>query len=144
MLTSTSEPKESLKIALLLLKGTNTSDERVKLNLLVSKIYQTLGDYSNAANYLFDASTNIKTNSVFQSAKIKSLTADNWNFNGHSGEINADYLVANTILPTTNKTVYFRNWTFNANNKIQLTYFASVAQAEEIDFSDADTNLLLS
>jgi AraC-like DNA-binding protein len=67
---STSEPKESLKIALLLLKGTNTSDERVKLNLLVSKIYQTLGDYSNAANYLFDASTNIKTNSVFQSAKI--------------------------------------------------------------------------
>ena len=67
---SASQPKESLKIALLLLKGTNTNDERVKLNVLISKIYRALGDNTNAANYLFDATTNIKTNSVFQTAKI--------------------------------------------------------------------------
>jgi AraC-like DNA-binding protein len=68
--SATFQPNESLKIALLLLKGSNTNEEKVKLNLLISKIYSILGDYTNAANYLFDANTNIESNSVFQKAKI--------------------------------------------------------------------------
>ncbi len=64
------QPNESLKIALLLLKGSNTNDEKAKLNLLISKIYIILGDYTNAAIYLFEASINIETNSIFQNAKI--------------------------------------------------------------------------
>jgi AraC-like DNA-binding protein len=68
--SATFQPNESLKIALLLLKGSNTNEEKVKLNLLISKIYSILGDYTNAANYLFEANTNIESNSVFQKAKI--------------------------------------------------------------------------
>ena len=68
--SSTFQPNEYLKIALLLLKGSNTIDEKVKLNLLISKIYSILGDYTNAANYIFEEGTNIETNSVFQNAKI--------------------------------------------------------------------------
>jgi AraC-like DNA-binding protein len=67
---ATSQPNESLKIALLLLKGSNTNDEKVKLNLLISKIYTILGDYTNASNYLFEANKNIETNSIFLNAKI--------------------------------------------------------------------------
>lgn len=68
--SATFQPNESLKIALLLLKGSNTNEEKVKLNLLISKIYSILGDYTNAANYLFEANTNIESNSVFQKANI--------------------------------------------------------------------------
>lgn len=67
---TTSEPYESLKISLLLLKGSNTSDEKAILNLLISKIYGILGDYTNAANYLFEASKNQETNKTYQNAKI--------------------------------------------------------------------------
>jgi AraC-like DNA-binding protein len=66
----TSNPNESLKIALLLLKGSNTIEEKVRLNILISKIYSVIGDYTNAANYLFEASSNLETNSFFQNAKI--------------------------------------------------------------------------
>lgn len=107
----------------------------------------TDGTDINVSNLTFVSSTStyiLHLNSFFQSSKIKSLTADNWNFNGHSGELNADYFIANTILPTTNKTVYFRNWTFNANNKIQLSYFASAAQTEEIDFSGNTETIYIS
>jgi tetratricopeptide (TPR) repeat protein len=65
----TSQPNESLKIALLLLKSANANNEKVKLNLLIYKIYSTLGDYANAANYLF-AATHIDKNSFYQNAKI--------------------------------------------------------------------------
>ena len=66
----TSNPNESLKIALLLLKGSNTSEEKVRLNILISKIYGAIGDYTNAANYMFEASSGLETNSVYQNAKI--------------------------------------------------------------------------
>jgi len=73
-ISATFQPNESLKIALLLLKGSNTNEEKVKLNLLISKIYSILGDYTNAANYLFEANTNTESNSVFQKAKILSFS----------------------------------------------------------------------
>jgi AraC-like DNA-binding protein len=66
----TSQPNESLKIALLLLKSANSNNEKVKLNLLVYKIYCILGDYVNAANYLFAASTYLDKNSFYENAKI--------------------------------------------------------------------------
>jgi AraC-like DNA-binding protein len=66
----TSNPKESLKIALLLLKGSNTIEENVRLKVLISKIYSILGDYTNAANYLFEASSSLEKDSIFQNAKI--------------------------------------------------------------------------
>lgn len=66
----TSNPNESLKIVLLLLKGSNTIEEKARLNVLISKIYSVIGDYTNAANYLFEASSGLETNSVFQNAKI--------------------------------------------------------------------------
>jgi AraC-like DNA-binding protein len=65
-----SQPKESLKIALLLLKNANANDEKVKINLLLYKIYCILGDYVNAANYLFAASNYLDKNSFYQNAKI--------------------------------------------------------------------------
>jgi AraC-like DNA-binding protein len=64
------QPNESLKIALLLLKSANSNNEKVRLNLLVYKIYSILGDYANAANYLFAASTYLDRNSFFQNAKV--------------------------------------------------------------------------
>jgi AraC-like DNA-binding protein len=66
----TSQPNESLKIALLLLKGANSTNEKVRLNFLVYKIYSVLGDYTNAANYLFAASNYLDKNSFYQNAKI--------------------------------------------------------------------------
>jgi AraC-like DNA-binding protein len=66
----TSQPNESLKIALLLLKGVNSTNEKVRLNFLVYKIYSVLGDYTNAANYLFAASNYLDKNSFYQNAKI--------------------------------------------------------------------------
>jgi AraC-like DNA-binding protein len=66
----TSNPNESLKIALLLLKGSNHIEEKVRLNVLISRIYSVIGDYTNAANYLFEASSTLETNSFFQNAKI--------------------------------------------------------------------------
>lgn len=66
----TSQPNESLKIALLLLKGANSTNEKVRLNFLVYKIYSILGDYTNAANYLFAASNYSDKNSFYLNAKI--------------------------------------------------------------------------
>ncbi len=64
------QPNESLKIALLLLKSANSNNEKVRLNLLAYNIYSILGDYANAANYLFAASTYLDRNSFFQNAKV--------------------------------------------------------------------------
>ncbi|WMW77783.1 helix-turn-helix domain-containing protein [Flavobacterium sp. 20NA77.7] len=65
-----SQPHESLKIALLLLKEANTNNEKIKLNLLVYKIYSLLGDYTNASNYLFAANAYVDKKSVYQNVKI--------------------------------------------------------------------------
>lgn len=66
----TSQPNESLKIALLLLKSKNATNEKVRLNFLVYKIYSILGDYTNAANYLFAASNYSDKNSFYLNAKV--------------------------------------------------------------------------
>lgn len=65
----TSNPKEALKI-LLLLKETNSYKKKININLLVSKTYRILGDYTNSANYLFQNTEEFSAISNFQKAKI--------------------------------------------------------------------------
>ena len=48
----------------------NATEEKVRLNVLISKIYSLTGDYTNAANYLFEASSNVAPNDVLLNAKI--------------------------------------------------------------------------
>jgi AraC-like DNA-binding protein len=50
-----SDPDEALKIGLHLLKNSGSTDEKGKINILISKIYSVKGDYNNALHYLFQA-----------------------------------------------------------------------------------------
>ncbi len=52
-----SNPEQALKIAQYLLSKTNTTtNEKAKINFLVSRAYQVKGDYSSALNFLYEES----------------------------------------------------------------------------------------
>jgi hypothetical protein len=102
--------------------GTNTTD----------------GTEVNFSNISFVNSTSTYSfnfGEMFYQSRIKSLLADNWDFTGHSKDINLINLLTSAIFPTANKTAYFRNWTFNSNNNVSMQRFAENSQFEEIDFS---------
>ena len=102
--------------------GTNTTD----------------GTEVNFSNISFVNSTStyfVSCSEMFFGSRIKSLLADNWDFTGHSKDIYLGNSLISAIFPTTNKTAYFRNWTFNSNNNVSIYKFAENSQLDEIDFS---------
>lgn len=98
----------------------------------------TDGTEVNISNISFVNSTttrNADVGEMFFGARIKSVTADNWDFTGHSKDIDLVNFLTDSIFPTTNKTAYLRNWTFNSNNNLNIQLFAESSQFDEIDFS---------
>jgi len=107
----------------------------------------TDGTEVNLSNISFVSSTSTGVThcgEMFMGARIKSLIADNWDFTGHSRDINLINFLTSAIFPTTNKTAYLRNWTFNSNNNLSMERFAEYSQLDEIDFSGNSEIIYLS